>query len=110
MIYYVYVLRCSGDCLYTGITTDPARRMDEHFTASPKCAKFTRSHPPQKLEALWSCEGRGAASRMENKFKKLTRQKKLSVINDNDLSFLGEDAAAYHRERDFALPELRRKK
>jgi len=100
MKYYIYMLRCSDNSLYTGITTDSARRMQEHFSASAQCAKYTRSHPPQKLEALWSCDGRAAASRLEYRIKRLTRKKKLDAAEKNDLSFLGEDAALYKREED----------
>lgn len=31
-MYYTYMLRCTDDSIYTGITTDLERRMDEHFT------------------------------------------------------------------------------
>ena len=33
-MYYIYILKCEGDLLYTGITTDVSRRMDEHFGKS----------------------------------------------------------------------------
>ena len=50
-MYYVYILRCRGDALYTGITPDPVRRMRAH--AAGAGAKYTRAHPPEALEALW---------------------------------------------------------
>lgn len=62
-VYYVYMLRCRGDVYYTGITPDVARRMRAH--AGGRGAKFTRSHPPQALCALWRCRDRAAASRVE---------------------------------------------
>jgi predicted GIY-YIG superfamily endonuclease len=68
-MYYVYILKCEGELLYTGITNDVSRRMDEHFGRSEKCAKFTRSHKAQSLEALWSCENRSLASKLEYRIK-----------------------------------------
>ena len=49
--YYVYMLRCRGGSLYTGVTTDPARRYGQHCAG--KGAKYTRAHPPETMAALW---------------------------------------------------------
>lgn len=100
-MYYVYILKCEGELLYTGITNDVSRRMDEHFGRSEKCAKFTRSHKAQSLEALWSCENRSLASKLECRIKQLSKPKKLRLIGDNSCfsQFLGEETAAlYKRE------------
>lgn len=35
-MYYIYMLRCKDDSIYTGITTDLDRRMKEHFGAGEK--------------------------------------------------------------------------
>lgn len=51
--YYVYMLRCRGGSLYTGMTNDVARRMAMH--CSGRGAKYTRAHPPEALAALWRC-------------------------------------------------------
>ena len=48
-MYYIYMLRCKDDSIYTGITTDLDRRMKEHFGAGEKSAKYTRSHVALKL-------------------------------------------------------------
>ena len=40
-MYYVYMLRCKDNSIYTGITTDINRRMEEHFSKGQKCAKYT---------------------------------------------------------------------
>lgn len=99
MTYYIYMLRCGGGAIYTGITTDVARRMDEHFGKTEKCAKFTRSHHAEALEALWSVSGKGPALRLEYRIKQLSRQQKLMLIRDNSCfaSFFGEDAARLYR-------------
>ncbi len=85
-MYYVYILRCSGDTLYTGIAADIDRRMAEHFGRTERCAKYTRSHRAEKLEALWSAENRSTASKLEYRIKKLSREQKLRLIENCDLT------------------------
>ena len=82
-MYYVYILKCEGELLYTGITTDINRRLEEHFGRTEKCAKFTRSHKALSLAALWSCENRSLASKLEYRIKQLSKPQKLAVIGDN---------------------------
>lgn len=53
-MYYTYMIRCMDNTIYTGITTDLKRRMEEHFTQNEKCAKYTKRHKAKKLEAVWS--------------------------------------------------------
>lgn len=80
-MYYVYILRCRGDTLYTGITPDPVHRMRCHTGALPGGARYTRSHPPESLAALWRTEGKAEAARLEYAIKKkLTRQEKEQLI------------------------------
>jgi len=85
MMYYVYIIKCSGNTLYTGITNDIDRRMNEHFGRTEKCAKFTRSHKAISLEALWSCENRSIASKLEYRIKRLTKEQKSALIADNSI-------------------------
>ena len=65
MRYYIYIVRCKDGSRYTGITTDPRRRMREHVLRLPAGAKYTKSHPVEALEALWSAETRSEASVLE---------------------------------------------
>ena len=46
--YYTYILRCTDNTLYTGITTYLERRMEEHFSQNEKCAKYTKRHKIEK--------------------------------------------------------------
>ena len=87
-MYYIYIIKCEGDLLYTGITNDVERRMNEHFGRTEKCAKYTRSHKAVSLEALWSCENRSLASKLEYRIKQLSKAQKVKLIADN--SCLGE--------------------
>ncbi len=73
--YYVYMLRCRGGSLYTGVTTDPARRYGQHCAG--KGAKYTRAHPPETMAALWRCPDKSGALRLEYAIKaKLTHGQK----------------------------------
>lgn len=77
--WFMYVLRCSDDTLYTGITTDLERRLDEH-NSSPKGARYTRARRPVRLEAWWTHESHSAAASAEYAFKQLSRTQKLERI------------------------------
>ena len=78
--YFLYILRCSDDTLYTGITTDIQRRLEEH-NSSAKGAKYTRSRRPVALIYTEEFEDRSSASKREYIIKRLSRAKKLALIN-----------------------------
>ena len=79
MSYFVYILECSDKSLYTGITTDLAKRLDQHNT-SPKGAKYTKARRPVKLLYSEPSENRSTASKREYAIKKLTRLQKIQLI------------------------------
>jgi len=79
MPYYLYIVRCSDETLYTGITTDLSRRIDEH-NSETKGAKYTRSRRPVSLVYQEEYEDRSSASKREYEVKKLSRKKKLLLI------------------------------
>ena len=74
----VYILRCSDGSLYTGITTDLARRVREHN--SGKGAKYTRSRRPVVPVYFEDHSNRSSASREEARIKKLSRNDKLFLV------------------------------
>jgi len=80
MSYFVYILKCNDDTLYTGITKDVNKRLEEHNT-SPKGAKYTKARRPVKLLYQEPSQDRSTASKREYAIKKLTRAKKLALIN-----------------------------
>ena len=43
-MYYTYMLRCSDNSIYTGMTNDLEKRLNEHKTKSKNGAKYTKSH------------------------------------------------------------------
>lgn len=92
-MYYTYMLRCQDNSIYTGITSDVERRMEEHFSQNKKCAKYTATHQAKKLECVWESENRVLASKLEFHIKKnLTKQEKENLIKDSTLleALLGE--------------------
>ena len=79
-MYYTYIIRCTDNTLYTGITTDPARRLGEHLSKSSGGAKYTRSHRPMRFEAIWSSCDRSLASKLEYRIKRISRSDKEALI------------------------------
>jgi putative endonuclease len=78
-MYYLYILRCSDKTLYTGITTDPERRVREH-NGSNLGAKYTFCRRPVKLVFSKKFKNRSLAAREEARVKRLTRKEKLKMI------------------------------
>ncbi len=78
MSHYIYILECSDDTLYTGYTTDIARRIDQHNRG--KGAKYTRGRTPVKLKYSEEFKTKSAAMKREYKIKQLKRQDKLKLI------------------------------
>lgn len=90
-MYYTYILRCEDNSLYTGMTTDVERRMEEHFSKNKKCAKYTLRHKAKKLEGVWESQTRKLASKLEYQIKTLSKSQKEELIKMNDLEkLLGE--------------------
>ena len=80
MSWVVYILRCADNSLYTGITTDVERRLNEHNHDNKKGAKYTRVRRPVVKVYEETCINRAEASRREYQVKKLTRDKKQQLI------------------------------
>jgi len=77
--YYLYILKCSDKTLYTGITTNLRRRIEEHN--SPDLgAKYTSGRRPVELVYSKKYNSRSLASKEEARIKKLSRSEKLEMI------------------------------
>jgi len=76
----VYILRCADESLYTGITNNVSRRVEEHNT-SPKGASYTRGRRPVALAFTTDVADRSAACRLEAWIKSCNRQTKESIIS-----------------------------
>jgi putative endonuclease len=77
--WHVYIVRCADDSLYTGITTNPQRRVAEHNAGAPLGARYTRTRRPVMLVHVEPAADRSAASRRERAIKRLPRQRKLAL-------------------------------
>lgn len=77
------MVRCVDGSLYTGITTDLVRRIDEHNQADGKAARYTRSRQPVTLVYHETAADRSTASRREYAIKQLSRKQKLQLIATN---------------------------
>jgi len=81
--WYVYLLKCSDNSYYTGITTDLKRRLTEHNNSS-KGAKYTRSRRPVELLCFFNVDSRSEASKEEIKIKKMKRQDKIIYVKNKN--------------------------
>lgn len=75
----VYIVECVDGTLYTGITTDLKRRIEEHNT-SALGSKYTSMRRPVKLVYGKKCKDRSLASKEEHRIKQLSREEKLRLI------------------------------
>lgn len=80
MSWYVYILKCSDDTLYTGVAKDVDRRLEEH-NVSNLGAKYTRGRRPVRLVYREESLSRSDACKREAMIKKMSRTQKLSLIN-----------------------------
>lgn len=87
-MWYLYILRCCDNSLYTGITTDYERRFQEH--QSGKGAKYTRSRGVLSIEAVIECGDRSQAAKKEYEIKKLKKPEKERLILSFKGSFLNK--------------------
>ncbi len=78
MNWQVYIILCTDNSLYTGITNDIERRMQQH--AASRGAKYFRGRKPQQLVYLENDHTRSSASKREAAIKKLKRPEKEALI------------------------------
>ena len=76
--WFVYILRCSDNTLYTGISTDVAKRVVAHNTGAG--AKYTRSRLP--VVCVWQemAMSESIARKREAAIKRLTRAEKQKLV------------------------------
>ncbi len=78
MSWFVYILKCADNTLYTGISTDCERRLAQHNLG--KGAKYTRNRLPAVLVYSEPAENRSVASKREYEIKQLTRKQKITLF------------------------------
>jgi putative endonuclease len=82
-MYFVYIVKCADNTLYTGIATELERRIEEH-NGSDKGAKYTRVRRPVSLVYSEEYPDRSSASKREYEIKKkMNRADKLKLIESH---------------------------
>ena len=84
-MYYTYMLRCADNSIYTGMTNDLAKRLEEHVSKSKNGAKYTKSHDVVKLETAWKSKEKSLACKLEYQIKQLSKQQKERLIEGEKL-------------------------
>ncbi|KAF3983179.1 MAG: GIY-YIG nuclease family protein [Methylococcales symbiont of Hymedesmia sp. n. MRB-2018] len=80
-IWLLYIIQCTDESLYTGITTDMEKRFQQH--RSQQGAKYFRAKKPKKLVYLELDHDRSSASKREYEIKQLSRADKICLIASN---------------------------
>jgi uncharacterized protein (TIGR02453 family) len=106
MAWHVYVARCDDGTLYTGITTDPARREAAHNAG--RGASYTRSRRPVRLIHVEPAADRGAALRRELAIKRLPRPEKERLVTRSTSPSAAPETTEFRGFRPSALAFLRR--
>lgn len=83
-MWYVYMVRCADQSLYTGVTTNVKERVHEH-NDSARGAKYTRVRRPVTLIYNESAASQSEALIREHAIKKLTRAQKIKLIESLSL-------------------------
>lgn len=81
-MYFVYMVYCEGDTLYTGVAQNVCRRMRQHNGRGTACARYTRTHPVQAGGTVGG-GGQGSGLRLEYRIKQLTRTEKERLIHED---------------------------
>ncbi|MHA2091043.1 MAG: GIY-YIG nuclease family protein [Candidatus Kariarchaeaceae archaeon] len=79
-MFYVYLLQLSDGSLYTGYTKDLDNRLEQH--KSGQGSKYVRSRLPFELVHLEEYVSRSLAMKREIQIKKMSKNKKIALIND----------------------------
>lgn len=81
MKWFVYMLKCRDNSIYTGITNNLTKRIETHLSGNG--SKYLRGKLPLKLVYKENFLNRSAASKREIEIKKLQKKEKELLINQN---------------------------
>jgi len=93
--WFLYIVACSDDSFYTGISTDIERRVVEHNKGQG--SRYTAMRLPVCLKAAWSFPDQGAALKAEKRLKSRQRAFKMELIRSSEN--YGEGKRIYHDGR-----------
>ncbi|MDH5472591.1 MAG: GIY-YIG nuclease family protein [Gammaproteobacteria bacterium] len=78
--WFVYIVRCADNSLYTGIALDVERRVEEHNNNNRLAAKYTRARRPVALVYSETVASKSEAARRESAIKQLSKEEKECLI------------------------------
>ncbi|HEY8946786.1 MAG TPA: GIY-YIG nuclease family protein [Polyangiaceae bacterium] len=99
--WFVYILRCGDESLYTGIARDVQARVEAH--AAGRGARYTRARGPFEVCAVRRCRSKGEALSLELAIKRLGRKEKLALTLPKRLGAFARQSAAARRSRNADL-------
>ncbi len=79
-MWFVYMVRCIDNSLYTGVTTDLTRRLREHNGETANGARYTLTKRPVKLVYSELAADRSSAQKREHQIKQLSKESKNQLI------------------------------
>jgi putative endonuclease len=91
MSHFIYILKCADNTLYTGYTTDVAKRLKEHNgegstkTVRLAGAKYTKPRRPVQVVHTESFQSRSEAMQREYAIKQLSRVEKIILIKNKNI-------------------------
>ena len=79
--WFLYIIQAKNGHLYTGVTTEVARRVKQHSGEISGGAKFFRGNPPKYFWVIGEFKNRSLAQKEESRIKKLSRNAKKELIS-----------------------------
>ncbi len=79
--WFIYMVRCGDNSLYTGIAKDVGKRILEHNSDNTSGAKYTKARRPVALVYQEACESRSVACKREYEIKQLSRKEKEELFS-----------------------------
>jgi len=79
--WYVYMVRCADNSLYTGVALDLDKRIQEHNSNDKLAARYTRARRPVKLVYHEKFASRSEAQSRECALKKLPKPDKEKIVS-----------------------------
>lgn len=102
--WFVYIVQCADRSLYTGITTDLLRRIEEH-NSSPNGAKYTKARRPVQLVYFEQSESRSTASKREHALKALSPADKRQLVTNSARDCQQLFQGLYPDDAPFSVPK-----
>ena len=81
--WFVYIIEADDGSYYTGISTDPQRRIEEHRGGGPTAARYFRGRKPRQLVLVEGGHDRGSALRRESAIKNMDRRGKEELVAES---------------------------